>query len=167
MEKESVLIKALNEEALGELFKIFLEISVSGICWPYSDNLTEEKFKAIWFSPGNIGYLALIDDAIAGAYFIKAQWPDRGSHVATAQYMISSHFRGKGLGLLLGEHSLKVAKDSGFSSLQFNLVVSTNAPALKLYTKLGFKIVGKLPFAFNHSQLGLVDTFVMHRFLHD
>ena len=49
--------------------------------------------------------------------------------------------------------------------MQFNYVVSTNTPAVALYRKLGFAVVGTLPEAFRHRTLGLVDVFVMHRFL--
>jgi hypothetical protein len=34
-----------------------------------------------------------------------------------------------------------------------------------LWKRLGFEIVGTLPKAFNHVRLGLVDAYVMHRFL--
>jgi hypothetical protein len=36
---------------------------------------------------------------------------------------------------------------------------------VELYKKLGFAIVGTLPKAFRHKQLGLVDAYVMYRFL--
>ena len=49
--------------------------------------------------------------------------------------------------------------------MQFNFVVSTNTAGVALWKKLGFEIVGTLPKAFNHSRLGLVDAYVMHRFL--
>jgi ribosomal protein S18 acetylase RimI-like enzyme len=44
-------------------------------------------------------------------------------------------------------------------------VVSTNEGAVHVYQKLGFRIVGTLPKAFRHERLGLVDAYVMHRFL--
>jgi|GEM_PF-1141160 len=50
-------------------------------------------------------------------------------------------------------------------AIQFNYVVGSNAPAVDLYKKLGFAIVGTLPKAFRHKQLGLVDAYVMYRFL--
>jgi ribosomal protein S18 acetylase RimI-like enzyme len=43
--------------------------------------------------------------------------------------------------------------------------VSTNSVAIELYKKLGFAIVGTLPKAFRHKTLGLVDAYVMYRFL--
>ena len=53
----------------------------------------------------------------------------------------------------------------GFHAMQFNMVVSTNESAVALWKKFGFSIVGTLPRAFRHRKLGLVDAYVMHRFL--
>jgi ribosomal protein S18 acetylase RimI-like enzyme len=49
--------------------------------------------------------------------------------------------------------------------MQFNFVVSTNEPAVHLWTSLGFATVGRLPGAFLHSTLGYVDALVMYRAL--
>jgi Acetyltransferases len=51
--------------------------------------------------------------------------------------------------------------------MQFNFVNSTNETALRLWQRLGFRIVGTLPGAFRHSQKGLVDAYVMFRSLED
>lgn len=45
--------------------------------------------------------------------------------------------------------------------MQFNLVVSTNERAVKLWQQLGFQIVGTLPGAFHHPTRGYVDAYVM------
>lgn len=50
--------------------------------------------------------------------------------------------------------------------MQFNLVVSTNDRAVRVWQSLGFEIVGRLPGAFNHPAQGDVDAFVMFRALH-
>jgi ribosomal protein S18 acetylase RimI-like enzyme len=47
--------------------------------------------------------------------------------------------------------------------MQYNLVVSSNRPAVHLWQKLGFAIVGTLPGAFRHPSLGLVDAYVMYK----
>jgi len=47
--------------------------------------------------------------------------------------------------------------------MQFNFVVSTNAPAIRLWQHLGFKVVGTLPAAFRHPQNGYVDAYAMFR----
>ena len=46
--------------------------------------------------------------------------------------------------------------------MQFNFVVATN-PALELWKRLGFRIVGTLPGAFAHPTRGYVDAHVMFR----
>jgi hypothetical protein len=45
--------------------------------------------------------------------------------------------------------------------MQFNLVVSTNTAGIRCWERNGFRIVGTLPGAFRHSQLGYVDALVM------
>lgn len=47
--------------------------------------------------------------------------------------------------------------------MQYNLVVSTNERAVRLWQKLGFEIVGSLPEAFCHPTKGYVDAYVMHK----
>jgi hypothetical protein len=51
--------------------------------------------------------------------------------------------------------------------MQFNLVVCINTVAVSLWLRLGFAIVGTLPKVFRHEMLGLVNAYVMHRFLDD
>jgi ribosomal protein S18 acetylase RimI-like enzyme len=53
----------------------------------------------------------------------------------------------------------------GFRAMQFNLVVSTNERAVRLWQRLGFATVGTLPGAFRHRELGFVDAFVMFKTL--
>lgn len=47
--------------------------------------------------------------------------------------------------------------------MQYNLVVSTNAGAVRLWQKHGFEIVGTLPEAFHHPEQGYVDAYVMYK----
>ncbi len=85
--------------------------------------------------------------------------------MASATYVVDAPAQGQGVGRALVQHSLERARAEGFLAMQFNYVVTTNGPAVALYRKLGFDVVGTLPNAFRHGQLGLVDVFVMHRFL--
>jgi ribosomal protein S18 acetylase RimI-like enzyme len=79
--------------------------------------------------------------------------------------MVSPAAHGKGVGEAMGQHCLMEARKAGYEAMQFNVVVSTNTGAVALWKKLGFSIVGTLPKAFKHRQLGYVDVHVMHRFL--
>jgi RimJ/RimL family protein N-acetyltransferase len=60
-------------------------------------------------------------------------------------------------------HSLQTARELGFRSIQFNFVISTNLAAIKVWEKCGFTVVGRLPEAFQHHELGLVDALIFFR----
>ena len=77
--------------------------------------------------------------------------------------MVAEAARGLGVGRAMGEHCLAEARRLGFRAMQFNFVVSTNTAAVRLWERLGFKIVGTLPGAFRDSTHGFVDAFVMFR----
>jgi ribosomal protein S18 acetylase RimI-like enzyme len=85
--------------------------------------------------------------------------------VCNCGYIVGENARGKGVASLMCEHSQHEAKRLGFRAMQFNLVVSTNERAVRLWQKMGFEIVGTLPGAFKHAQYGFVDAFVMYKML--
>jgi ribosomal protein S18 acetylase RimI-like enzyme len=65
----------------------------------------------------------------------------------------------------MAEHSQQLARDLGFRAIQFNMVVSTNEGAVRLWQRLGFQVVGRLPGAFRHSRYGFVDALVFYKLL--
>jgi ribosomal protein S18 acetylase RimI-like enzyme len=77
--------------------------------------------------------------------------------------MVSPSARARGIGRAMAEHCLHEARRLGFRAMQFNFVVATNRPALRLWKDLGFRIVGTLPGAFRHTQRKFVDVYVMYR----
>jgi ribosomal protein S18 acetylase RimI-like enzyme len=77
--------------------------------------------------------------------------------------MIKSTHRGQGIGTLLVKASLEVAKDLGFQAMQFNMVLSQNVTALKLYQKLGFNIIGSIPRAIRNPDGSYQQGHVLHR----
>lgn len=58
-----------------------------------------------------------------------------------------------------------MARELGFSVMQFNSVVATNTVVVALGQKLGFTIVGTQPKTYCHTRLGLVYCHVMFRSL--
>jgi RimJ/RimL family protein N-acetyltransferase len=46
--------------------------------------------------------------------------------------------------------------------MQFNAVVETNTAAVAVYERLGFRIVGTVPGAFEHPEFGRVGLHVMY-----
>jgi len=108
-------------------------------------------------------YVAEENGKILGTYFIKPNQAGLGAHIANCGYMVHPEARGRGLGKQLFDHSWLVAKELDYKGMQFNFVVSTNRVAVKLWKKLGFKIIGTIPKGFNHQQLGYVDAYIMFR----
>jgi ribosomal protein S18 acetylase RimI-like enzyme len=77
--------------------------------------------------------------------------------------MIRKSHRGRGLGAFLVKASLEIAKDLGFRAMQFNMVLSQNFVAIKLYQKLGFNIVGTIPSAVRNPDGSYQPGYVLHR----
>jgi ribosomal protein S18 acetylase RimI-like enzyme len=63
------------------------------------------------------------------------------------------------------EHSQEAALELGYLAMQFNFVAASNEGAVRLWNKLGFETVGRLPRAFNHPIQGYVDALVMFKWL--
>ncbi|MCW1922972.1 GNAT family N-acetyltransferase [Luteolibacter arcticus] len=161
----AIRILPATEEHAEAVWQIFREVIAAGDAYVFEANTTRAAFVAYWFAAH--AHVAVEDGQVLGSYIVKANQPGRGSHVANASYMVASAARGKGIGGLMCEHSLREAKALGFRAMQFNIVVATNAAAVSLWEKHGFKIAGTLPGAFRHEALGYVDAHVMFRDLAD
>ena len=107
--------------------------------------------------------VALDTEEVLGAATIGPNRPGRGSHVATASFMVSPAARGRGVGRYLGEYAIRWAADAGYHAMQFNAVVDTNVTAVRLWETLGFETVGIVPEAFDSRTHGLVGLRVMYR----
>ncbi len=79
--------------------------------------------------------------------------------------MVSADARGQGLATTMCEHSQERALALGYKAMQFNFVASSNEGAVRLWGRLGFETVGRLPNAFKHPEQGFVDAFVMFKWL--
>jgi L-amino acid N-acyltransferase YncA len=157
-------LRPLRQRDLEPLFEIFRDVVADGTSYAQDERTPLEAFIEYWTDRGGEQWIAEDDDArLVGGYTLRPNHPGRGSHVGTASYLVASHARGRGVGRLLGAHSIERAPRLGFLALQFNFVVSTNAAAVKLWHSLGFTTVGTLPRAFRHPALGLVDAHVMYR----
>jgi len=145
------------------IWEIFEQVIKPGDTYAFDPNSKREDLPKLWFAPGMKVYVAEENGKILGTYFIKPNQTGLGAHIANCGYMVHPEIRGRGLGKLMFDHSWAVAKESGYRGMQFNFVVSTNRVAVKLWEKLGFKIIGTIPKGFNHQKLGYVDAYIMFR----
>jgi ribosomal protein S18 acetylase RimI-like enzyme len=126
-------------------------------------DMGREAALEYWYDESHEVFVAEEAGSVLGTYFLRANQAGGGSHVANCGYMTATAAQGKGVARAMLEHSLVRARERGFRAMQFNFVVSTNERAAKTWLSYGFEIVGRLPGAFRHPQLGYVDALVMYR----
>lgn len=76
--------------------------------------------------PGRTG-IAVDGDTVVGSAKMGPNRPGRGSHVATASFLVDPAFQGRGVGRALGSYVIDWARTTGYHSIQFNAVVETNS----------------------------------------
>ena len=149
------------------MWSIFREIISREDTYVFPPDTPRAEAFAYWLGPGVASHVVEDEERIVGMYKVVPNRPGLGSHVANASFMVAPAYSGRGAGRQMGLHCLREARRSGFRAMQFNLVVSTNLPAVALWRSLGFAVVGTLPGAFRHKDLGYVDAYVMFRSLED
>jgi len=128
--------------------------------------ITEQDAHRIWVElPRAVRVAEDETGTLLGTYYLKANQAGPGDHVANCGYIVSPAARGLGVAGTMCRHSLTLARELGFTAMQYNLVVATNEVAVRLWQKHGFAIAGTLPGAFRHPKLGPVDAHVMYRSL--
>ncbi len=136
----------------------------AGETYAFLPEITEHDAKNVWIKQPQATYVVSgQDSAILGTYFIKPNQPGLGAHVCNCGYITAENVRNKGIASSMCKHSQKVAIELGFRAMQYNLVVSTNEGAIRLWKKCGFQIIGVLPKAFNSKKSGYIDALIMYK----
>jgi len=159
----NVAIRPATSGDRGAIWAILEPMIRRGDTYTLPRDMGWEEALEYWFAPEKETFVCEEDGAVVGTYFLKANQQGGGAHVANCGYVTSAAAQGRGIARAMCLHSLERAKERGFRAMQFNFVVSTNERAVKLWQSLGFEIVGRLPRAFVHPELGLVDALVMWR----
>lgn len=154
-------IRAARPEEKDRVWAIFSRVIAAGDSYVFEPDSPIDVFETGWW--GYHPFVAVIDQEVAGTFILRPNYRGLGSHVANAGFMVHPDFQGRGVGRAMGTACLQEARKQGYASIQFNMVVSTNEPAIRLWTSLGFQISGTLPRVFQHSRFGLVDAYVMNR----
>lgn len=162
---ESLRVRQIEAGEFERVWPLFHIVIAGGDTYSYPPDLDIEQARAGWTTPPCRCFVAERDGEVLGCYMLKPNQPGLGDHVANAGYMVSPAARGQGIASMLCEHSMDEARRSGFTAMQFNFVVSTNTTAVRLWQRHGFQIVGQVPGAFRHAELGPTDIYVMHRTL--
>jgi ribosomal protein S18 acetylase RimI-like enzyme len=160
-----MLIRPAVSEDTESIWRVLAPTIAAGETYALPVNMTREEALAYWWSPGHEVFVAEERDVILGTYYLRPNQQGGGAHVANGAFMVSPAATGRGIAQRMCEHSLEYARGRGFLAIQFNFVVSTNERAVRLWQRLGFDVVGRLPRAFRHPSAGLVDALVMFRSL--
>ena len=158
-------IREATREDFDAIWPIFHEIVSRADSYGYPADTAKEQAFRLWMEMPRLTFVAAEDGQVLGTYYLKTNQGGPGDHVCNCGYMVSSSARGRGIATAMCQHSQRIAKALGYKAMQFNFVASTNAGAVKLWTKLGFETVGRLPKAFRHPAQGYVDALVMYKWL--
>ena len=158
----AALIRPFAPADASAVWGILEPIIRGGSTYALPRDMPEAEALAYW-TGGRMIFIAEAGSAIAGTYTLAANQRGGGDHVANCAYATHLAWRGRGIARAMVVHSLDEARRRGFAAMQFNFVVSSNAPAVHLWQELGFAIVGRLPRAFRHPELGPIDALVMFR----
>jgi ribosomal protein S18 acetylase RimI-like enzyme len=155
-------IRPTRSSDIGAIWSILEPVIRAGDTYTLPNDLSREAALSYWLSNEHEVFVAE-DDDVLGTYYMRANQRGGGSHVANCGYMTASTARGRGVASAMCAHSLEHARGRRFRAMQFNFVVSTNERAVQLWQRHGFRIVGHLPKAFLHPELGYTDAYVMYR----
>lgn len=136
-----------------------------GTTYSLDTGMSEAEAVAYWTGTDKETFVAEDEGAIVGTYYMRPNQGGGGRHVCNCGYMTSAEAAGRGIASRMCEHSLGHARQRGYRAMQFNFLVSTNEGAIRLWQRMGFNIVGRLPDAFQHPNDGFVDALVMFQTL--
>jgi RimJ/RimL family protein N-acetyltransferase len=159
-----ITIRRFEEDDWTAVWGIIKPVFRAGETYAYPPDISEQKSHKVWVVTPTATYVAVDqDDTVLGTYYLKPNQPGLGAHVCNCGYIVAEAVRGQGVASRMCDHSQQEALAQGFLAMQFNLVVSTNEGAVRLWKKKGFAVIGTLPNAFNHPLHGFVDAFVMYK----
>ena len=125
--------------------------------------MSKDEALAYWMGADHEVFVAEEENEILGTYFLRENYPAGGSHIANCGYVTAAHAGKRGVGHAMCRHSLDRARARGFRAMQFNFVVASNDRAVRIWHDLGFETIGRIPAAFRHPHLGLIDALIMYR----
>ncbi len=153
---------------ISEMRVLWNEVVLAGNAFPQTDPLRDDAEALSFFRRQTRTAVAVVpseagdQDRVVGLYILHPNNIGRCAHIANASYAVLSGERGRGIGRALVEDSIAHLADCGFTGLQFNAVVASNAGALALYEKLGFTRIGSIPGGFQNKDGQLEDMFIFY-----
>ena len=145
----NIKVRQYTKEDITDANAIWNAVVREGVAFPQEEELDEVTGEEFFTSQSYTG-IAYDEETgeTVGLYILHPNNVGRCGHICNASYAVRSDLRGHRIGGILVKDCIKKAKEIGYGVLQFNAVVATNEPALKLYKKLGFTQLGVIPKGF-------------------
>lgn len=160
-----IKIRAAKPQDFEQIWPIFHAIVSAGDTYAIEPDIDRNQAEELWLEGPERCFVVEQGDDIVATYYLKTNQSGPGKHVCNCGYMVAASAQGQGIAREMCQHSQGIAIEMGYRAMQFNFVAASNEAAVGLWLKLGFEIVGTLPKAFNHPDLGLVDAYVMYKTL--
>jgi GNAT superfamily N-acetyltransferase len=158
------MIRPFQERDWRAVRAIIGEVAAEGETYAMPVPSDDAEAREFWMHHADTGEVVVADvgGEVVGTANMGPNRPAQGSHVGTASFMVSASARGHGVGRALGEYVVDWHRRARFRGIQFNAVVETNRPAVRLWESLGFQIVGTVPGAFRRPSGEYVGLHVMY-----
>ena len=135
----------MHPSELEQVRTLLNAVIVEGKSYPQKEPLTLSEFKAYWQSSDTFVVKAVVPilefqpQGVLAAFYIKPNFPGRCSHICNAGFIVQPQMRSQGIGRIMGETMLLIARSLGYKAVMFNLVFETNIPSIRLWESLGFE----------------------------
>lgn len=137
----------------------------AGDTYAVDPGITRDAALDLWCTTPAATYVAEDQGRVVGTYYIRTNKPGGGAHICNCGYIVSPDARGQGLAAQMCVASQTQARAMGYTAMQFNFVLTSNAGAVRLWDRLGFATVGRIPDAFILPGGGVTDALVMYKSL--
>ncbi|NUT25533.1 MAG: GNAT family N-acetyltransferase [Streptomyces sp.] len=160
-----MLIREAAADDWPRIWSFWHRIVAAGETYVWDPDTSEGDARALWMNPAKRVYVVEDDaGALVASAYLTPNYGGPAAGIANAGFMVDPDRGGRGVGRALAEHVLAEAKAHGYRGMVFNAVVETN-PAVRLWTSLGFTVLGTVPEAFDHPRHGRVGLHIMYRAL--
>src|SRR5262249_30358527 len=138
-----MLIRSYSPEDWDGVWAILEPVFRTGDTYAFPRDISPADAHAAWTTAPKQVFVAVDESTgqFLGTYYLKPNFEGAASHICNCGYVVAEQARGRGVAARMCAHSQEEAIARGYRAMQYNLVVSTNAGAVHLWTKMGFAII--------------------------
>jgi ribosomal protein S18 acetylase RimI-like enzyme len=159
----SPTIRVASKEDAEGLWNILEPVIRKGGTYVFSLDKSKESMMGYWMGAGKTTFVVERGGELVGTFYLKSNQEGLGDHICNAGFVVAPEAEGQGLGRWMGTIALEEARIRGYLAMQFNFVIKSNQPAVHLWKSLGFSVLGEIPEAYRHPQLGLVSALIFYK----